>query len=276
MNDFVSVAPPADGLQRAFADARGRRLRKASLSTGTAAAALSVVALLAGSQGTQSLVQQPAPQQPAVSQLVPDDAHQVSPRLNQGGTVQSFGTTQHRSTGAGQGQTARTEQGSLAVPFRDQHSAARAVGRPYAAGPLTFQDSYNIPYDTSCAMPGTSRLCTYASVTGTAAGTYQFYSEVCNYQPALALLHFPGRNEVDMAITQKGHEVWRWSRWHRDDGESHTIGLEGDHCATWTFEWTGVDAQGRKLPKGDYTLSVTFLANELAQQRVATAAVTIS
>jgi hypothetical protein len=63
--------------------------------------------------------------------------------------------------------------------------------------------------------------------------------------------------------------VWRWSRWHPDTASAHTLGLEGRRCTNWTYDWAAVDAQGHKLPKGTYTLQVTFLAKELTAQRLA-------
>jgi hypothetical protein len=287
VNDFPYVAPPPDGLQRAFTDARGRRFRKAGLSTSTVAAGLAVLALVAGGQGTQSLVQQPSPQQPAVSQLVPDDGREQLPsvpRPNQGQNVQVFGTHQQRSTSASGGQSDGSQLGgSASAPLRDQHAAPRSAGRPYVAGPMARQDNYGtyLP-DPNCPLPRadtqTAELCSYAYY-GTQSGPapYRLQGEVCSTGRSLALLHFTGRNEVDMAVTTaKGKEVWRWSTWHPDRAYAHTISVDGGHCTEWVFDWTGVSSQGAKLPKGEYTLRVTFLAAELAQQRVRTTALTIS
>jgi hypothetical protein len=116
-----------------------------------------------------------------------------------------------------------------------------------------------------------SSLCTAALVyQQTGSAPYEFQAQVCSSSTTLTLLHFPGRNEVDMVVMEKGHAVWRWSRWHADGGAAHTIGVEGQSCTSWTFDWTGVDDQGRRLPHGTYTLQVTFLAKELKAQRLAT------
>jgi hypothetical protein len=284
VNDFPHVAPPPDGLQRAFADARGRRLRSAGLSTSTVAAGLAVLALVAGGQGTQSLVQQPSPEQPAVSQLVPDGQERLPsvPRPNQGHNVQVYDTTQQRGTAAGTGTTGTAQSGATrSLPLRDQHASPRGAGSRYVAGPIVRNEHQpNIPTDTTCALPAGNgngpRLCTYVYSSSASQPPYQLQAEVCSYQTSLTLLHYLGRNEVDMTISQKGHELWRWSRWHPDGGPSHTLGLEANECTQWRFDWTGVDATGRRLPKGTYTLSVTFLANELAGHRVGTSTVTIS
>lgn len=271
MNDFLYVTPPPDGLHHAFASARTRRLRKAGLSTGTAAAAMSVLALLAGSQGTQSLVQQPAPEQPAVSQLVPDDARQVAPRPNQGHAVQVFGTTQ-RGTPAGRGVMPVSPVTGPVRGTTDRQVLAAPAGAPYRAGSIARTDNDPLPSgDASCAVPTgdvkrATGLCTSAWLGGTSGD--QITASICSNSTSLTLLHYRGDNEVDFRITtSKGVEVWRWSRWHPDVSRPHTLGLEARTCTTWTFDWTGVDANGHKLAQGDYTLTATFLPDELAHDR---------
>jgi hypothetical protein len=286
VNGFPHVAPPPDGLHRAFADARSRRLRSAGISTSTVAAGLAVLALVAGGQGTQSLVQQPSPEQPAVSRLVPDGKERLPsvPRPNQGQSVQVYGTHQQRTTQATGSSPRGAQQGPVAsVPLRDRHAGPRSASPPYVAGPIARQDNYGTYFpDTSCPLPRadtqTAQLCAAARY-GIQSGSspYQLQGEVCSAGTSLALLHFAGRNEVDMAITtSKGQEVWRWSTWHPDRAYAHTISVDGGSCTEWLFDWTGVSATGTKLPKGDYTLRVTFLAAELAQQRVRTTQLTIS
>jgi hypothetical protein len=245
-----------------------------------------VLALVAGGQGTQSLVQQPSPEQPAVSRLVPDGKERLPsvPRPNQGQSVQTFGNDQHRTTAASGDSAAAVQEGTHgSLPLRDQHTGPHSTRPPYVAGPMTRQDNYGtyLP-DTSCPLPRadtqTAQLCTYASY-GTQSGPapYQLRGEVCSTGTSLALLHYAGRNEVDMAVTSsKGQELWRWSTWHPDRSYAHTISVAGGACTDWLFDWTGVSSSGRKLPKGTYTLKVTFLAAELAQQRVKTYPLSIS
>jgi hypothetical protein len=125
--------------------------------------------------------------------------------------------------------------------------------------------------DPTCPMPSTNpetpQLCTYAVLNSQASpAPYQMAGQVCSAGTSLALLHFAGRNEVDMTVTRNGKEVWRWSRWHPDSPYAHTISVAGGQCTDWTFDWTGVDAQGKKLPAGSYTLHVTFLAAELTNR----------
>jgi len=282
VNDFPHVAPSPDGLQRAFADARGRRWRKAGLSTSTVAGGLAVLALVAGGQGTQSLVQQPSPQQPAVSRLVPDGTQPLpsTSRPNQGQGVQVYGSDQQRRLSGGQA-TGTTPGGSLRRTSSGTTPGAPAIGPHYAAGPISRSDYETgyLPMDTTCAVPAEPNeqppLCTSANAPYATAAPYDLQALVCSYRTGLTLLHYTGRNEVDLKVLAKGHEVWRWSRWHPDGGSPHTIGVEANSCTAWTFSWTGVDNQGRTLPKGSYTLQATFLAGELAQERTATTTFTI-
>lgn len=283
MNDFPHVAPPSDGLQRAFADARGRRLRKAGLSTSTVATGLAVLALVAGGQGTQSLVQQPSPQQPAVSRLLPEehDALPSAPRPNQGQSVQDFGTAaQHRGTAAGPAAPVAGTSPAGTRPVGKRPAPSTSARPPYRAGAITRYENNPVPSDTSCAVPSTVKdatgLCTTAYLTG-GANRFSMTGSICSNSTSLTLLHYRGTNEVDVRLTSKsGAEVWRWSRWHPDDTVPHTYGLEARTCTDWTLDWTGVDSQGRRLPKGEYTLQVVFLAKELTTQRVASYPFTLS
>ena len=276
MTDFPYVAPPEDGLRRAMADARGRRYRKAGLSTSTVAAVLAVAAAIAGGQGTQSLIQQPAPEQPAVTRLVPDGEGPEGTsetRPNQVGSVAGFAGTSAASRtttrGADAGTSAAAPGGSSSDPAKAAGTAAR---KPYSPGAIKRSEStVYLPSDPGCNVTGRTEdataLCPYASAgPGNAAGTYQFYGEVGSTRTSTTSLHFAGRNEVDFAVYKGAQEVWRWSSWHPDGGVPHTLIIAaGDYC-TWSFEWTGVDFTGKRLPAGTYTMRVEFLADELAKR----------
>lgn len=276
--DFPYVAPPEDGLHRALADARSRRLRSAGLSSTAAAAALCTVAVLMGGAGTQSLVQQPAPEQPAMSRVVPGGGDGAA-------TTPNRARPETRTPGSRPGVPGATP-GTASLAANPLGAAAGPVSRTststrprYAAGPVERFDNNGVTApDTSCNLTGdaqdTTALCTYAYVTGT---PYQLQAQVCSTRTGLTLLHYPGRNEVDLAVhDSKGKQVWRWSRWHPDSPSPHTLGLSAGSCTTWSFSWTGVDAAGHALPKGDYTLRATFLADELADRRISTGEFTIS
>jgi hypothetical protein len=105
---------------------------------------------------------------------------------------------------------------------------------------------------------------------GSTAGTYQLYADVCSNDPNPVFLHYAGTSEMDFAVVDpRGHEVWRWSRWHALGPTAHTLKVDTGYCTTWTFAWTGVDANGTALPKvSGYRLRAHFLADELTTRTV--------
>lgn len=272
MSDFAYVAPPVDGLRQALADARSRRLRTAGLSSATAGTALVAVLAMLGGTGTQSLVQQPAPEQPAVTQLVPVPAEDQGTTQNRAGTVS--GSTQRTTS-------SRTRPSVTQVLARDTTDRIQPRGlagpgtrstKPYAAGAVVRNDNgVYLPQDPSCNVTGKAEdattLCPAAYVYGPStppSAPYQLYGEVCSTRTGTTTLHYAARNEVDLTVVSKaGTVVWRWSQWHPDGGSPHTIGVVTGGCSSWTYDWTAVDSTGRALPKGDYSLRVTFLATEL-------------
>ena len=50
----------------------------------------------------------------------------------------------------------------------------------------------------------------------------------------------------------------------------YTLSLPTGQCTQWTIDWTGVDGSGRRLAPGDYTLTTSFLADELSGVRTQT------
>lgn len=278
MKDLPHVAPPADGLRQALADARGRRLRSAGLASTAAAGALLTVAVLTGGAGTQSLVQEPAPEQPAVNRIVPGGP-EAPPREDPGISPAARGSAPRRGAAATAVLTPPlTAPGPSDGPGPVSRTSARSPSG-YAAGPVERFDNNGVTApDTRCNLTGDAQdataLCTYAAVSG---APRQLQAQVCSTRTGLTLLHYAGRNEVDLAVHDaKGVEVWRWSRWHPDRASPHTLGLSAGSCTTWSLDWAGVDATGRALPKGDYTLRATFLADELADRRTSTTEFTLS
>jgi hypothetical protein len=283
MSDFPYVAPPADGLRLAMADARGRRYRSAGLSSATVGTALVAVLALLGGTGTQSLVQQPAPEQPAVTQLVPGPDGDRTSRQNTVGAVTAPGVRHRAQTG--QGSVTQVLLHNTTGGEASTSGSGQAAGKPYAAGRLTRNDNgVYVPQDPSCNVTGKAEdattLCPAAYVYGPYSpptAPYQLNGQVCSTRTGTTTLHYAGRNEVDMTVVSKtGKVVWRWSQWHPDGGIAHTLGISTGACSSWTYDWTGVDASGQALPKGDYSLTVTFLAAELSGRNRSTYAFTIN
>jgi hypothetical protein len=279
VNDFPYLAPPEDGLRRAMADARRRRYRTAGFSTSSVAAAALVLGALVGGQGTQSLVEQPAPQQPAVTQVVPDGGTSArnAPRPNQvqpGRVAGQSPVTGSAPVGTSAG-TSRSE-----TVGTSSHGSARpaAAAKPYSAGKITRSDSLGyLPGDYNCPVNGGAQtFCPYSSASSYSAGVYELFAEVCSTKAHDALLHFGQSNEVDFAVYKGSTLVWQWSRWHPARDAPHTATVTTGGCLSWTFDWTAVNFQGKKLPAGDYTLETTFLADELSGKEIMRRQFTVS
>jgi hypothetical protein len=101
--------------------------------------------------------------------------------------------------------------------------------------------------------------------------TYRFDGYVCSSDPHATALDFATSNEIDFAVTSGATTLWRWSQWHPAALRPHTVPLATGYCTEWTFDWTGVDGNGRPLPAGDgYTLQVTFLAEQVRRHTIET------
>lgn len=290
MSGFPYVAPPDGGLEQAFAEARQRRFRTAGLSTSSLAAVLTVAVAVLGGSGTQSLVQQPAPQQPAVSQVLPVDPEPGGGRANAVAVVER--SSDRTTGGPDDTQGAAAQAGPTAPPLqtprRPRSTAGARAGGGYSAPPLTREDNASgqigNTYATNtpgCSLAGqyqgepANDLCTDAWTVGGTNGTpFTLQTEVCSSRTQLTLLNYSGSNEVDLEILRAGQVVWRWSTWHPDQPDPHKLGLDAQSCIVWAVDWPGVDGQGRKLPAGDYELRATFAARELST-RVGTYGFTI-
>lgn len=250
MTDFPRVAPPPDGLQLAMAAARRRRWRVASLTTTAGASLVVVVPLLMGGGGQSVLVPEPDPQQPAVTvshspaqRAVPNVAtsHVVAPAAPKPGAhppVTQAVTVGHSATGT------------------------TVAARPYAAGPITREDNVYASFGTICFRADGSKptgLCTAVRSNRDGQPGIVFQADLCNVDATPAAVRFPTSREVDFVVrSSKSGEVWRWSHWHAAKPTPHSLTIEPSACDHWTFRWTEVDTDGRRLPAGDYTLGVTY------------------
>ncbi len=282
MSDFPYVAPPADGLRQAMAAARGRRVRTASLSSTAAATALFVAVAVLGGQSTQSLIQQPAPEQPAVTRLVPGPTTAIDEATrNTVSAVTSNSAAPPTGNGGLLGVPPLVSGDHNPVEGPDAQEPSQVTGKPYAAGKISRSDGQvYLPTDPRCNVTGKTEdattLCPSTTAYASGTGSYNLYADVCSTRTDTSLLHFEGRNEVDFTIRRGTKQVWRWSRWHPEVEQPHTIAVDTGVCSQWSLLWTGVDASGQKLPKGDYTLQTTFLANELQGRSVLTYTFTIT
>ena len=285
MSDFPYVGPPPGGLEAAMTTARRRRLRTAGTTSGLSAMSLLVVALLIGQTGRTTLVQGPHKEVPAVTtdqRPVAKDRHtQVSVSVEatttvSGGTVQA-GTTISPTDPSHTAPVAP----AVAGPTTGHEGNTAARGTAYAAGPITRADtSYSVIPCGIGSNDTTATVCTTSTENdnGPTTAPHQLYADVCSTDPNPYFLHYAGTSEVDFSVLDpKGREVWRWSRWHPLGPTAHTLTLQTGKCISWTFDWTGVDANGVSLPKGDgYRLKVRFHADELAHNPVPDYAFTLT
>lgn len=275
MTDFPYVGPPSGGLVQAMGAARSRRLRKAGTTSGVSALTLLVVALLAGQTGRTTLVQGPKTEVPAVTTTI----HNVTPK-NPSSTLALGPTTLTYSSSQAAPTAPRTaDQAPTAVTAPTEHVSRpnTPAGPAYKAGPIQRSDTQlNVP--TSCLDPQVT-LCQATSYSdyGPTDAPHQLTADVCSSDANPVFLHYAGTTEIDFAVVDpKGREVWRWSAWHPLGETPHTLTLQAGDCFTWTFNWTGVDAHGTPLPKGDYSLRVRFRADELAHRAVPDYAFTLT
>lgn len=273
MTDFRSVPPPLDGLQLAMASARRRRMRTASVTTGFGASLALVVPLLLGSTGQSSvLLPEPDVKQPAVTTsdapATPAPGHVIA--AGQPNTAPDLpgtaaGQAAPTSITVSPGPTPST--GRVSGPARSVGSSRPSV--PYVAGPMRRDDDQY----GQIACLGTNDensatgLCTTGMAYGSSDGTYSLQAYACNLDTQAAPVTFPGANEVDFTVrSAKGAKVWTWSQWHPQTERVHTIVVPQAACTVWTFDWTAVDATGRRVPAGSYHLDVTFLTSRLQAQ----------
>jgi hypothetical protein len=105
--------------------------------------------------------------------------------------------------------------------------------------------------------------CLTATAARSSAG-HDLSIAVCRDQTGDATLSFAGSREADLVVVRNGRVVWRWSAGHPSKDQPHTLATPAGACWTWTTPWTDVDAAGRPLPRGSYSLQVTSLAHEVA------------
>ncbi len=281
MTNFPYVGPPSGGLQLAMASARGRRYRKAGMSTSATALSLALVAVLAGSTGRTTLVQEPVPEIPAVTSVdrIPSGTVDAPTANTTGvGAVARFGApTSLAGTPKRPGSVTGpiSVGGVTSVPGAAGSRSAATPTAPYRSAAMKRDDgnSFYIPTQFQCAVnnDGTARtspLCPSAYVY-TPNGTTKHYglqSKVCSSDTKTTTLSYGTSREVDLVIYKGTKAVWHWSRSQGlPVGEPHTLALSTGSCYLWNTEWTGVDDAGEKLPAGNgYRMVASFAAAEVS------------
>lgn len=288
MSDFPYVGPPADGLHLAMATARGRRLRKAGASGSASALALAAVALLAGGAGNQTLIQQPAPQVPAVHRVDKVPSGTVDrPARTTGTTALGAGSslpgTSVSVPGAPVAPAAPTLTGDTTSPARGStsiHSPVRATGE-MKSGYGNYNSIDSCPVNKGASQqrlicPSVSTSDTWNSDNTKVVST-TLVGDVCSFDASAIDLHFSTTGELDFVVRDSvGRQVWRWSLEHPAQADRHAIRLTAGDCWQWATPWTFVDQAGKALPTGTYTVEAISSAAELGRQNTSTVGYPVS
>ena len=270
MTRFAYVAPPSNGLELAMRDARHRRFRSASYSTSLTAAVGVVLFVALGGAPTSSLTQQPAPVAPAVPPSISDTqgSHHAPavPNTVAPGQITALGGAGGTTSGSplvtkpGSGQVLSPTSTSPFNRGDATHVEKPGTSMPsYKAGAIQrFDNQPNT--DVNCVVSKAQSLCSYPYTNVSTNGTVLLSAYICTGKVANSPLYFPNAQEVDFTITNKaGKEVWRWSRWHPTSEHPHTLVLStAGTCFDWDFTWTQVDFTGKRVPIGDYHLTITY------------------
>ena len=265
--EFRLVPPPADGLETAFRAAASRRRRKAATASGTGvAAALVAFAVLTGGSG-QVLTQDPLPpadQLPGVVEVVPSDAATPEPVATRAAPTTGGGSALAPTTGG--------------APVVGTTSAPRATPRPAAPRPPRAsayrvadmkRSGPSLTLPVNCAR--TEALCS-----DVVTSSRDIRVTLCSTLSEPVHLDFAAKDEVDVVVTLVDEVVWQWSAGRPRESDPHQVTLDTGECLDWTTEWTGVDQQGRKLPKGGYAVLSVVDSPDAGDAREATTTYQVS
>lgn len=265
---FTPVAPPAEGLQLAFAAARRRRTGKATVASGLTAAAMVFGLALAGGPGDQTLLQEPLP--PARGGLPTEIELRPAPARTPEPAVQVVPEQQQPAAAAASRSVVRATSpapspAASAAPAQQPGRTRRQAVQ--VSRPMQRSGYVTVPSDPICPVRKRSQnsrgLCTEVSGFGQSDGTTTLQSALCNTDTATARLSYRTALEVDVTVSNADGELWRWSVGQRLAGGEHTLVLGPGDCFIWTTSWARVDGNGRPLPAGTYTLRAEFAAAEL-------------
>jgi hypothetical protein len=291
---FTALAPPPAGAVVAVRAGRSIRRRRRLTGAGAAAASVVLVAGVVAASGggsTHAEDQLVPAHNPKAASASPEPAA-VRRRGGAGaptagpapaaradalpgtlaGAPPAAGTSDSgKNTGSGQA----PQRGYRTPPLRRTYLPA-----PPQSAPNTQQGPggriCSVAYDDSGRGGAvTTDWCLTPHVTSTAHG-HDLTIEVCRDSTGPGQLTFSRQSEVDLAVLAGSKTVWRWSVGQPDAAQPHSLQTAADSCWSWTAPWTDVNAAGRALPRGSYTLAVTSAAGELQALHAQTTAFSIS
>jgi hypothetical protein len=278
---FTPLPPPPAGALDAVHGGRGIRRRRRITGAGAAAASLVLLAGVVAANGTGSnhAEDQLIPARKPTSAALPTPASAVAPP----GTspVTGPGNTQAVPPGsAGAGGAVASTGPAPATRAEGDKAANRTsptgyrtptLRRTYRPAPPPSPSTQQGPGGRLCGASYndsqnqtalTTDWCLTPIATASTRG-HDLTVEVCRDTTGPGRLTFSRQQEVDLTVTSGNRIVWQWSRDQPNAAGKHTLDAAADGCWSWTAPWTDVDAGGRRLAGGSYTLIVTSSAAEL-------------
>lgn len=255
---FPAIAPPADGLSRAFGEARRRRTRSAAATTSASALAGLVLLGAVAQPGGTRLVQEPAPPASAVDATVEGgvlrpDADQRAPRPATSADVAAVvtvpgalpaaaalspGRSGYAGTTPGAAQQSRSGSGTVTTASKsgDRAMVSRRTGAVYGEEPNDLG---------WCVSRAASRLCSWG--TGYDDGRRHFLQlSICNPTASPQVLRFTHEEEARFAV-YRGKELLWVSAPDTGAEEPHRLWVDAGTCTRWNVEWSGRDHKGRAI-----------------------------
>jgi hypothetical protein len=252
-------APP-NGAELVIARARQRRTRRRSVL----AAAVGVVGVVGaltlsggtttGAQDRLTVTASVAPTTGASSQPIPTATLQPSPTaLRNPGAPASPTPSYTRSPSTPTSGPART----VSVATRSPSYTTPQMTRTYATA--TAQPRVCASGSDQGTQPVASRVnwCLTAAVIPTSRG-HDLSLQICRDNTSSSTIDFPSSRETDLTVIDAtGSARWRWSTDHSATAGRQTLKAAAGSCFAWTVAWTDVDASGRRLGRGSYSLTAT-------------------
>jgi hypothetical protein len=87
-------------------------------------------------------------------------------------------------------------------------------------------------------------------------------------------LTYPREVETRFVVTQGGREVWA-SDDGRGSGAAHVVAVTAGRCVVWSVEWDQTDGAGELVTPGEYDLTATSYADEVADAATSTTTFTV-
>jgi len=244
-----------------------RTRRMHAVVAGTAAAAAVAVSAVVGLDTTGHRADR-------VSVVTPPDEHTSAPDKSPVTTHSDRGTTRQDPVGASAPDDGMpvTDEATTDETATFESQAAPDTGTSVAApaAATDFRRTTVInPPATSCAyqpVSAPSGWCLdYIGPDSARAGRpVSLAVDICRIQGiGTGTLRFASEQEADISVYAYQADGWRWSHGRQFAATPHTVRVAAGTCLRWTTRWTTRGDSGRRLPRGDYSLSVDVLSPDV-------------